>query len=327
MQNEIVYFKICDNIHEYKKIKQNYSPSSNIIKKTGKVVDKIEWLCYIFKAKCNKIDRLIINNKQTYIIYKINQKNEDNLRLLKKVNRKIKKIIGEGTSINKNIQIVLSKSIKKLAEKMGNKGKIRYINNIIENCKNSKELYKNYIVEIINSVIKLRKEIPEEQNIYILAQKNEIQYTRKIMSIISKYKTTNIVTKNVADFARLEKSLDDFDDMITILNNKRKSLAKAKYIINLDFSKDDVVQYNIYRTAIIFNLSPYKLENINGFDGNIINNVQINDEEETEYCVQDEYVCGAQDIHKAVANKIEEYKFCLKGNNGDIASLQETIIS
>ena len=65
----------------------------------------------------------------------------------------------------------------------------------------------------------------------------------------------NIVTSNIKQFAGLEEEAEQNFEPISVLNNKRKSLRNAKYILNVDFSGEKIKEYSIDRTAVIFNIA------------------------------------------------------------------------
>ena len=67
--------------------------------------------------------------------------------------------------------------------------------------------------------------------------------------------------------------------MITISNNKRKSLAKTKIILNIDFPEDLINKYNINNKAIIINVENEVKINSKIFNGININfyNIKISD--------------------------------------------------
>ena len=186
----------------------------------------------------------------------------------------------------------------------------------MENSKENKIIYKDFLNEILKSIIKLKKEIPEEQSIYILLNSNNSYYIDLINKMIADYKMINIVTQNVESFKIFEENAEEKLEPVSILNNKRKSIARAKYIINFDYNYEEIIGYYINRTAVIFNTSNNSIKNLSNFDGIIINNIKIN-KKEKEFDIEDEYI-----IDKLYGNDISEdikaYKYTLEGNNGKI---------
>ena len=119
----------------------------------------------------------------------------------------------------------------------------------------------------------------------------------------------------VEKFKKLEKSLEESSETFAVLNNKKKSLTRAQYIINVDFNEKEILEYNINRTATIINLNKGKLH-LNNFDGYVINNIEINSENQ-KFDVKDLYVANIISA-KQIQDIIESGKYKLIGNNGYI---------
>lgn len=150
-----------------------------------------------------------------------------------------------------------------------------------------------------------KKEILEEQSLSILIGTKDYNNTQLISELITQYKMINIVTSNRNQFAGLEEEAEQNFEPISVLNNKRKSLRNAKYILNVDFSGEKIKEYSIDRTAIIFNIADTKIDKLMYFDGNIINNVKLIDNGEFE--LQDEYNIQREKWSEAVREKIEKW--------------------
>lgn len=132
-----------------------------------------------------------------------------------------------------------------------------YIEDIIKENENSKAIYCAFIIEILNNIIKIKNEQAEEQSIYVLTN-NEVD-AKLLENFKKQYKMIYIVTENIEKLKKLEDRAEENLEMLAVLNNKRKSLARAKYIINFDFNRENINQYNINRTAVLLNL--YKRRN------------------------------------------------------------------
>lgn len=304
---EIVYFKICDNEGEYEKIRPYKITRYKFI---NSIIKKIYHCKFIMMSKYNMIERIMDNKKEILIIYKIPEKNEE--KVLKNINNMIIKITYE----NKNIKVILSKQIKYLMKKCKNVHNIKKLYSILQDSINNKEIYIDFLNEIIKSITKLREETPEEQSIYILINSNNTKYRNLLEKIIPNYKMTNIVTQNIKEFKTFEKNAEENFEPVSVLNNKRKSIAKAQYIINIDFEEKDLINYCINRTAVIFNINNTKIKNLKNFDGIIINNINIKKENQ-EFDLKDEYI-GSETQMKFILEEIENHKYELIGNNGKI---------
>ena len=262
---------------------------------------KIKKLKYVF----GNIKRIESDDKIEYICYTVQNKEEKMLRKIENIVRK-----------NINTNIILSRRIKEIASNKENIEIYQNVNKIIKNSKESKNIYRDFAREIIKSVIERKKQIPEEQSLSILIDTKDYNNTQLISKLITQYKMINIVTSNRKQFAGLEEETEKNFEPISVLNNKRKSLKNAKYILNVDFSEDKIAEYCINRTAIIFNIADTKIDKLMYFDGNIINNVKLIDNGEFE--LQDEYNIQKEKLAEAVREKIEKNEYELIGNRGNV---------
>ena len=233
---------------------------------------KIKKLKYVF----GNIKRIESDDKIEYICYTVQNKEE---KMLKKIENIVRK--------NINANIILSRRIKEIASNKENIEIYQNVNKIIKNSKESKNIYIDFAREVIKSVIERKKQIPEEQSLSILIDTKDNNNTQLISKLITQYKMINIVTSNRKQFESLEEEAEQNFEPISVLNNKRKSLRNAKYILNVDFSGEKIKEYSIDRTAVIFNIADTKIDKLMYFDGNIINNVKLRDN--NEFTLQDEY--------------------------------------
>lgn len=262
---------------------------------------KIKKLKYVF----GNIKMIESDDKIEYICYTVHNKEEKTLRKIENIVRK-----------NANSNIILSRRIKEIASNKENIEIYQNVNKIIKNSKESKNIYRNFVRTIIKSVIERKKQIPEEQSLSILIDTKDYNNTQLISELMTQYKMINIVTSNRKQFAGLEEEVEKNFEPISVLNNKRKSLKNAKYILNVDFSEDKIAEYCINRTAIIFNIADTKIDKLMYFDGNIINNVKLIDKGEFE--LQDEYNIQKEKCAEAVREKIEKNEYELIGNRGNV---------
>lgn len=128
--------------------------------------------------------------------------------------------------------------------------------------------------------------------------------------------------------------------MLNASNNKKKSLLKAKIIINIDFVEENINKYKIYDNSIIININDkinIKSKRFNGININYYK-IQIPDEYKLEH-FKDEIIYESLTYskkYKYVKDKIKKDKIRINkliGNNGIIEerefyikSLDKTII-
>lgn len=116
-------------------------------------------------------------------------------------------------------------------------------------------LYNFLLNDILIYILKLKNTEIEKQEIYILVNDTLDITLKNIIQFASSCKRVNLITNNANKFKKIENNLYNNDGIVmTISNNKKKSLAKAKIILNIDFPEELINKYNIYRKAIIINV-------------------------------------------------------------------------
>ena len=130
---------------------------------------------------------------------------------------------------------------------------------------------------IIIDYIAKKKDIKKEETTLSVSVNNLTDYTLENIKIFAKnFKTLNIVTNHIDKFKNLiDKIYDEYGVIITVTNNKRKSLIKSKIILNIDFPKELLNKYNIFDEAIIVNINGNMKINKKRFNGLIINDYEI----------------------------------------------------
>ena len=204
-----------------------------------------------------KVMRFIFATFNIATIEKIDK--EHLLIIVPKVNdKKIKKIKLK----YKKDKIIFSKLLKQYQEKYE---KEKIINEFLE------EILDFIIEKTENENIKA-----EMQNIYFLANEYNKKYIDIIEKILQKTKTINIVTRNLKKYMEYEEKLyAEKGILISVTNNRRKSLKNAKIIINIDFKEEELKQYSINRNCIFINCAGEKYKSIKYFDGTIINGIEV----------------------------------------------------
>lgn len=145
-----------------------------------------------------------------------------------------------------------------------------------ESVLNGKYIMKNLLPDVLKYIFYINKKNMSLENLYIFVNKYTKLNIYIIKQLVAIFKTVNIVTENLKYYRRLENELYMEGIMITVSNNKRKSVRNAKYIVNFDFDKDTLEKYNFNSNSIIINLSSYKNILDKKTDGILINNIVIN---------------------------------------------------
>lgn len=242
----VIVLKIYVDVYEENE-KENYNTLNDdiyyirekVYKNVQKTVEKINRRIYKLIRNVNRKEQIdIIPSKRVIECIKTNLKLNDDKDKDRNKNR------------NKYCLIRLLKVFHYKTHQ-------NYIEDVIKENENSKAIYCTFIIEILNNIIKIKNEQAEEQSIYVLTN-NEVD-AKLLENFKKQYKMIYIVTENIEKLKKIEDRAEENLEMLAVLNNKRKSLARAKYIINFDFNRENINQYNINRTAVLLNL--YKRRN------------------------------------------------------------------
>lgn len=115
-----------------------------------------------------------------------------------------------------------------------------------------------------------------ETEIAMLVNTINNQTVQIIKDLAKEFKRVNIVTNHINELKFLEEKLyNEQGIMITLTNNKRKSLIKAELILNFDFVEEVLNKYNIYENAIIINIEEGMRIYKKRFNGINVNNYEI----------------------------------------------------
>ena len=217
------------------------------------------------------------------------------MRLLKKVTLKNNKIF-----INKNLEKASLKSKIKIVQKIKNilenkkvrqlcieknlKNDIQFINLLYSNNINictPKWIFKQKTDEFISQILKDKKR--EETEISICVNEVDSQVENYIYKFAKEFKTINIVTNHIGKFKRIEEKLyEENGILINLSNNRRKSLLKAKLILNIDFPKEVMNEFAIYDNSTIINWEDNLKIKKKRFCGKIIEEINLDLSENSE---------------------------------------------
>ena len=207
--------------------------------------DKIKKLFNIIKIDGNKLIIPIQNSE--------NIKENKLIKLVNKTNKVLSK--------SKSNKIILSKLLKNNDIFFNNLFSYGY--DIVE----GKWLFEGISYKVIDYILNKKQLIKEECSISVLVN-HLTDYTLQ---------NINIVTNHIEKFKKIEENIYNENGlMITVTNNKKKSLSNSKVILNIDFPKELINKYNINEEAIIVNIYNDITINKKRFNGVIINDYEIN---------------------------------------------------
>ena len=234
---------------------------------------------------------------------------------------------------------ILVKRIKKILDKTRCKSVVlsKYLKtqesfvNVLEDCSiniiDGKWLFSILSNRVLDYIVEKENLKKEETNVSVLVNKNDSDYIiENIKNIIKTYKSVNIVTTNAGKFKKLEKDiLEQEGTMITITNNKKKSLVRSKIILNVDFTNAEINKYNISDEAIIVNLQGNVDINKKRFNGININDYEISFEDFEEFDYDKSNIYFQKDIYESSIYKKQPYEYIERKIKRDMVKITELV--
>lgn len=202
-------------------------------------------------------------------IKKITQKNN---RIL--INKKIENLsLKNKVVIIKKIKRILDReNVRQVGIESNLKQDVEFINlfhsNNINIC-NSKWVLKKCTDKVVDLILKEKKK--EESEIWICVNEVDSMVEEYIYKYAKEFKRINIITNYIGKFKKIEEKLYNEEGiLINVTNNRKKSLLKAELIINIDFPKEIINEFEIYDRSTIINWDePLKIKK-KRFNGKII---------------------------------------------------------
>ena len=222
---------------------------------------------------------------------KLPYKENINQNKIEKLAQKTKKILEKNSTSKK---VVLSKEIQK--ENLY----INYLNTYGLKIQDGRWLFEILITDIIEYIINKKKLETSKLKISMLINDITDFEIENIKLLAKKYKNLNIVTNHIEKIKKIEEELLEKEGiMITVTNNRKKSLVKSDIIYNVDFPEEILNKYVIKDDAIIINLRGKMKIKKKRFNGIIINNYEINlrDDKKDEKMISKKYYF--RDIYQA----------------------------
>ena len=166
------------------------------------------------------------------------------------------------------------------------------------------ELLANDVLEYIVDKKRLKK---EQIKVSILVNDMSDIMLENIKQIIRQYKRVNIVTNHLERFKKLEEQVLEEGIMITVSNNKKRSLAKSEIILNVDFPTELINKYNLYEQAIIVNIKSDVEINKKRFNGININDYEIQFKDFEDFDYDKDNLYDKKDLYEVMSYKKQPY--------------------
>lgn len=168
---------------------------------------------------------------------------------------------------------------------------------------NGKKLMEYMEFDIMKYILEKQKHNMKQEDIYIIFKRDNSLNLNFLVRFIENFRMTNVVTNDIARLKNVQDNLLDNENiLISVSNNKKKALRRAKYVLNVNLTTEELAKYNINRNAVIINIRENVKYSNPGFEGINVNYFDIN--------VPDEF----------------DEKFEQIGNNFDLVKLYESIL-
>ena len=243
--------------------------------------------------------------------------------------------IQEKYSLNKMNNIfkrlsIYNENIYVFSENMYNKEILNLINKYNLNYLEGKKLKKFLIFKVLEYIKTIQNQELESFDITILANDASELNIYLIEKLARTVKSIKVVSSNIYKFKNLEEKLyNEYGIAIQFSNSYKKSLAKSKIIMNLDFNEIDINEYELFNKSIIINCTENDIKiKSKLFNGIVINSFNIKlpkiiKDKFKRINIYDGYNCLT--LYESILNKEKDYNEILKKIDDDKISILNLI--
>lgn len=176
---------------------------------------------------------------------------------------------------------------------------------------NGKGVFPYLILEIIEYILQQQHKQTAQEDIYLLMHHNKQIYIENILFLLHHFKTVNIVTDNLKPFQLLAEKIEEEEEIpITVSNNTRKSLKRAKIIVNFDFEEEELKRYTMYRTAILIQVGNGLFYENQTFGGIGVYHMDIDTSQELKNFFEKYHLlgtCSLVNLYEGILNQKENF--------------------
>lgn len=279
--------------------------------------------------------RIFDNN---YVIA-VSDKKKDKIRVKERLIKIIKKLKIDALVFSKSLQGDFENSVFDLLnsnnayekhKSSNSKTTSKPIKTGVVSIINGKKLMEFMEYDIVKYVLDKQNADTKKEDIYIVFKRDSNLNLDFLKIFLEKFRLVNIVTNDVDKLKNIQDNLLDNEGiLISVSNNKRKALKRAKYILNINLTKEELEKYRINREAVIINIKESVKYDEPCFDGVNINYFEIScpDEyfERFEAIEKTGSASGAISIDKCNSNNNNNTNNN-NGNQFDLAQMYESIL-
>jgi len=134
-----------------------------------------------------------------------------------------------------------------------------------------------FLYEILKFCMQLGKANRQSTDIYFVCQAFSKETVEIIKQLATMFKCINIVTEDMVPYTVFANKVYAEDaQLITVSNHKRKALRQAKWIINYDYTTEELQAYTLNREAIVLQIQNKMQTMPIGFCKLVVNDVVLN---------------------------------------------------
>lgn len=165
-----------------------------------------------------------------------------------------------------------------------------------------------YLVkEILEYAMERQNTKTQLEDIYLCIKEPKTSYIENISNLTQYFKTVNIITPNITKFQKIADRIEENQNsIITVINNKKKSLKKAQWIVNFDFTKEELKKYTIFRRAVILEIKKGEEYDNICFEGASIQKAKIDTSPEIKDFFAQYYLlqnCSLETLYESLINE------------------------
>lgn len=195
--------------------------------------------------------------------------------------------------IRQNLENLLVKDMVKTVALSSYVSKINTLKNDLyrqnKTVLDGRTLFSSMILETLEYIAEKQNTIIEKEDVYVLVNDASSFHLDNLKLLAQKVRNLYIITNHIEKFQSLEEYLyHNMGIIINIANNKKKSLRKAKWIVNFDFPEELLEKYNLCKTAILMNIEEKIEMKHKIFNGALVNMLEIKLPEEIENYFKEE---------------------------------------
>lgn len=240
----------------------------------------------------------LIKLKQNKIILPLNPGNVSRKKLKKLAQKTLNIVLGSNSQ-----KIVLSKELKK------QEAFVLGLQSNSIHLVDGKWLFEILVIDILEYLKDKKNLKKQEMRISILINEEKENRIQVIKELAKQYKSVNLITNHIEKFQKIEKQiLEEQGIILTVTNNRKKSLLRSQLVINFDFPEELFRQYYLPEEAIVLNLAEKIEIKKKRFNGILIQDYEIFLKNWDDYDIELEEKFAKKEVYEAQFYQKQPYE-------------------